>query len=222
VSLQPFQSIAEGIQTAVLVIAGSLAAAEYRRSRQHVRQERTVHFDSRIDDLNRERMRIEDVFKRKIGDPPFEVEYVKGVFASAKSDGVDLEIELRTFLARLQILALAVNAEIVDYRFAFELLGSTIVRHGIGFRLYIESVRERNKQALLYGDLLYLADQWVLELAIESTAVMQDKDRRPYYIRHAGSRQRKRDVTLRRRMTKQEALAALQPPQETPRSAGHR
>jgi hypothetical protein len=206
-----FLSVGELVQTGIIVVAGAVATAEYRRARQHFLQERTIHFDSRIDDLNRERMQIENWFPRKIGDPPFEVSFVKEILEEAKTDGgANLEIDLRTFLARLQILALAVNAEIVDYRFAFELLGSTIVRHGVGFRLYIESVRERNQQTLLYGDLLYLADQWLRELAVESAAVTHDGGKRPYYVRKARWGRRKRAITLRSRMSREQALSFLQ------------
>lgn len=188
-------SYADAFQAVFVVSAGALGLAEYRRAKRHDREEKTLHLDARIDDLNRDRMKLESVFDRNLDSilglrddlgptGPYTVEEVQAVLDSMPSRTEVIqtfESELRTFLARLQILALAVNAGVADYRFAFELLGSTTVRWGIGMGPWIKHVRSKTGQSLIYGDLTYLAAQWQKELVRERAAFA--KTGKPYYRR---------------------------------------
>jgi hypothetical protein len=190
-------SYADAFQAAVVVCVTGLALAEYRRAKRHDREEKTLHLDARIDDLNRDRMRLEAIFNRNLDailglrddlgpTGPYAVEEVLAVIHSMDKDAdgttQTFESELRTFLSRLQILALAVNAGVADYRFAFELLGSTTVRWGIAMTPWIEHIRAKTGQSLLYGDLTHLAVQWQHELIHERSEFA--KTGKPYYLRN--------------------------------------
>jgi hypothetical protein len=150
--------------TSVLIGGATIAWMQYQASNRHAKQERTLHLDQSIDSLNGTRVQLETALPRSLSSIT-----KNDVDAAAKGAHLpNLETLLRTVLARLQIFSLGVQSGMADEDFAFELLGSTIVWYGTAYQPYVQSIRDDNKQPLLYGDLLHLAARWTARLTLES------------------------------------------------------
>ena len=166
------------LATAIVLVGGSLIAwLQYRASNRHARQERTLHLDESTDLLNGTRVQLESILPRSLA----VIDYADVVAAAERSSVPDLEVLLRTVLARLQIFSLAVQSGMADEEFAFELLGSTVVWYGTAYRPYVQAIRDMNQQPLLYGDLLCLADRWTLRLQHEAEEYLESG--MPYFGR---------------------------------------
>lgn len=175
----------------IILAAGAFLAIrqlglQYKESQWNAlrdRQYRSMEIDARVAGFAVQRSRIEAAFPPSGWSEPIPLERLQAAFRRDKQIGLDL----REFIAQLDLLALPVCAKAADNDMAFELIGSTVVAYATAFRNYIEDLRSSQARPDLYIYLTALVDeQWAARDKRERMLLKQRN--LPFFLRSAQPR----------------------------------